>query len=115
MAYKTMKRYITGCLAGWALWLALVGIHYIHAVMARSIPTMVRDAVNLVAAWIGLAAWPLGYGGWLAWGEGPHLNPAANIAVSMILWGTLGVIAAGLIHRRRVRGGAESVHFGRTL
>jgi hypothetical protein len=98
------SHYIIGCLAGWALWLVFVAIDMAYALTFKYVPKEVRAVTDVVVGMTSVAAWPLGMGGWLVWGEGWHLRPIPNLAVSMALYGALGVTVAAFIQQRRLHG-----------
>ncbi|MCC6491481.1 MAG: hypothetical protein IT424_00485 [Pirellulales bacterium] len=99
------RRYIIGCLSGWAVWLVLLAIYYAHAFAATAdvIPKVLRPLVGAAAGAIGLAAWPLAMGGWLACGDKYLtiiLNPVLNIAIGLALYGALGILITVVLSRR---------------
>jgi hypothetical protein len=101
-----MKRYVVGCLAGWALWIVCHVIHDAYHASISDVPKALRSVSDPVMTVVGIAAWPLAGGLWWLSGDN-HLtlmqNRPLNFAVGMALWGTLGVLAAVLIHRQRSR------------
>jgi hypothetical protein len=97
--------YILGCLAGWALWIVFIAIDHAHSVFRSDLPKAMLPVADLVAGVMGIAAWPVAWGGWFLWAEGTmrpiYSHLVLNIAVNMVLWGTLGAQFAKWWHRRR--------------
>lgn len=93
------RRHFIGMIFGWALWLTLIATEAAYAASISSIPKAMRGIADPVLTVVGLAAWPVALGGWFNSGEGPHLSVPLNVAVGLIIWGTLGVVAA--IYARR--------------
>ena len=103
------RTFVIGMLAGWTLWVALYAAA--HAVEASETywPRLLRDAdlPDTIGSALLVIALPVAAGGWLfVWGDGPQ--PPAwvtgvpfNVAVGLILWGTLGVLAMTVYTRLR--------------
>jgi len=104
-----MRRYLViGMLAGWALWPTLIVAAYGIDASERFAPQWVirSDIPDTLASVLIVAAWPVAAGGWLfIWGDGPQppewvTGWPFNVAVGLLLYGTLGAIAGAIYARR---------------
>jgi hypothetical protein len=96
-----------GMLLGWALWLVLAASEFGYERSRSAIPHSIRELSDVAFTAVGVAAWPVALGGWLfVWGDGAQPPNWVtwlpfNVAVGLVLWGSLGVIAATVYLRLR--------------
>lgn len=95
-----MRRHLfIGMLCGWALWLAFAVVEFLYEQFRTSIPNSVEDVTNFIYLCINIAVWPMELGGWMIWGDGNWPAWAGwplNIAIGLMLWGTLGAITGAI-------------------
>jgi hypothetical protein len=96
--------HIIGCLAGWALWIVFFAIDDAYSAWRGDVPKAALPVTDLVVSVMKIAAWPFAWSGYFLTGE-KHLtiinNIPLNVVISLVLWGTLGVVVAAFIHRGR--------------
>jgi len=102
------RQYIIGVLSGWTLWIALYASAFAVEASETYFPKFLRDAdvPDTLGTVLLVAAVPVAAGGWLfIWGDGPQppewvTGVPFNVAVGLLLYGALGVIAAAIYARR---------------
>jgi hypothetical protein len=101
------RRVITGMVAGWVLWVALVAMDLAYRDARGQIPQSMRGAVDVVMTGVAFAAWPVGYVGYFfIWGEGPPAwlrHWAPNVVIYLAIYGTLGAMAVAIYQRARIK------------
>ena len=95
-----MRRYAIGILAGWAVWVMLIGLYMGFTALAGVLPGPLQRVAGYLTGAAGFAAWPIGMYGFFAWGEsGWWMRTIPNVAIGVFLYGALGLIGAALSHR----------------
>jgi hypothetical protein len=106
-----MRRYLIRVLAGWTLWAVLYAAAFAVEASETYWPRLLRDAdlPDMLGTVLIVAAMPVAAGGWLfVWGDGPQPEPWVtgvpfNVAVGLLLYGIVGLVAGAIFSRLRTR------------